>query len=72
MTIYTTNEYKGYDKQNYYCYEYRREGNTVEKYKCNRRKFFDGHENSWEESEQLVDSWEIGDSDMPDWLEQYL
>ena len=72
MTIYTTQEYKGYGKQNYYWYEYRQSGNTVEKYKCNRRKFFDGDENNWEKSEQIVDSWDVNDSNMPEWLHQYI
>lgn len=71
-TIYTTNEYKGYGKQNYYHNEYRLEGNRVVKYKCNRRKFFDGNESNWEMSESEDDSWEIGDPNMPDWLNQYL
>lgn len=71
-TIYTTNEYKGYGKQNYYHNEYRLEGNLVVKYKCNRRKFFDGNESNWEMSESEDDSWEIGDPNMPDWLNQYL
>lgn len=72
MLIYKTKEWKGYGKQNYYWNEYRQEGDTIYKYKCHRQKFFDGHENNWESSEDLVESWNVDDPDLPDWINNYL
>ena len=72
MTIYTTNEWKGHTKHTYFWNEYRLEGNIVVKYKCSRRKFFDGDENIWEENEKEIESWSIDSPSFPEWLKTYL
>ena len=70
--VYTTNEWKGYGKQNYYWNEYETDGTTVTKVKCNRHKSFDGKESNWVESKAEEASWDINDPNMPSWLNKYL
>ena len=70
--IYTTREWKGYGKQNYFWNEYHKKGNKIFKYKCNRRKFFDGHENNWETSKEKVESWLINSPLLPEWLKKFI
>lgn len=67
--IYETNHWKGgsNNKQENWN-EYRQSGSTVTKYKRSCWKTFDG----WDGDEEVVDSWEVGDDDMPDWLIDYL
>ncbi len=70
--IYKTNEWSGYGKQNYFWHEYRLEDRNVVKFKCNRRKFFDGDENTWVEKEEVIESWNRDDASLPAWLNHYL
>ncbi len=72
MPEYTTSEYKGYGKHNYYWNEYRVEGDEVTKVKCHRQKLFDGAESTWSCEEEEVDSWKIDDPDLPEWLREHL
>ena len=71
-TIYRTNSWNGYGKQNYNWNEYRLEDNQVTKVHCNRHKFFDGDENNWEETERVDAKWFVDDPNMPEWLKNYL
>lgn len=71
-TIYTTEEWNGYGKQNYYRNKYKIKDGKVAKFKCHRYKFFDGDESNWEEDEDLVESWDVDDPDLPDWLKKLI
>ena len=71
-TIYSTKEWKGPGKQDYLWNEYKIEGDSVVKYKCHRFKSFDGHENEWIKTEKIVETWNLHDPEMPEWLKNKL
>lgn len=71
MNIYTTNEWPGYGKQNFYHNEYRLEGNEVVKYLC-RRYVLSGDKDRNLQEEKYTESWKLNDPDMPDWLKDKL
>ena len=72
MNIYTTNEWPGFGKNNFYHYEYRLEGEEIVKYLCRRYKLSDDQDNNWRENEKHTEFWELSDPDMPDWLKDKL
>ena len=72
MTIYTTKEWKGFGKKNYYWNEYRFEDGKVMKYKCHRQKTFNGDENVWDTDEHVDSFWFPDDPAMPGWLRKYI
>lgn len=71
-TIYITEKWSGFGKQNYYWHEYRYEAPEINLFKCHKWKIFDGNENSWMEDEKLIETWTAQDPNMPEWLRQYL
>lgn len=71
-TIYRTNDWDGYGKQNRYHNEYRLDGDEVEKVKVHDQRSFDGEESAWHREETLLDSWQTDDPSMPGWLRKYL
>ena len=70
--IYTTQEKKHGNRQNYYHNEYRDEGDNIGIYKCNRHKEFDGRENNWVTSERKIDTISKDSDSLPDWLKSKL
>lgn len=71
-TIYITNSWSPYSKGPKYWNEYRLEGNRVVKYRCSSIKYFDGKENIRESDDKEVESWELNDPNMPEWLKNYI
>ena len=69
--IYVTDPYDGPGNSSS-CYRYEQDGDKVTKYRVTCSKFFNGEENVKQKDVTEVDSWDIHDSDMPDWLNQYL
>lgn len=72
MIIYITNDRRLPGRQSYTWNEYELNGGIVTKYKCYRRKNFDGHENEWVKGRRADISWSVDDPNMPEWLRKHL
>lgn len=70
--IYSTNSWSGYSKGSQYWNEYWLEDDKVVKYKCSSTKFFDGKENTRSNDMRKIESWNLDDPNMPEWLRKYI
>lgn len=68
--IYETQHRGGSKKEKWY--EYHQDGSTITKTRHRMWKIFDGRENTWESEVEEVESWEVGDDDIPEWLLEYI
>lgn len=67
MTLYVTDEWQ--KEKCYYRYEYCLEDDQVVKYECKWRGVF------WRNpvgNISVLESWALGDPDIPEWLHQYI
>lgn len=72
MTIFKTEKWDGFGRQNYYWHEYRLEENQVVKYKCHKFKLLENGKEDWCIEEQREESWLFNDPDLPEFLKEYL
>lgn len=70
--IYETKEWKGFGKHEFFHNEYVQDKDTITKFKCGRRKIFNGKENEWTNTKRKEASWKKSDPKMPDWLKKHV
>ena len=70
--IYSTNEWHGHGKQNYFNNDYYLADNVVTMVQHHRQKVFFGDCSEWVDSDKIIKKWTLDAPDLPDWLWKHI
>lgn len=70
MLVYKTKERKGFGKWHQLWFEYRQEGEMLNRYVCLRHQLAEGNSNACELREHLEKGWRIDDPNIPEHIQK--